>query len=62
MSSDFDVLFESVSPCCAEGLHWEWNEDELRFDSECGCMKRYHLKPISATIEHDNEDFEGYDD
>ena len=62
MSDDFDVTFESPSPCCGESLNWEWEDTELRFEAECGCMKRYHLRPLTALIEHDAEDFEDYDD
>ncbi len=62
MSEDFDIIYENVSPCCGESLHWEWNDTDLLFDSECGCMKRYHLKPITAVVEHDREDFEEDED
>ena len=62
MSDDFDIIFESPSPCCGEVLSWEWDEPELRFGAECGCMKRYHLRPITALVEHDAEDFEDYDE
>ena len=61
MSDDFDVTFESPSPCCGEGLEWEWSSDELHFEAECGCMKRYRLRPLTAHIEHDIEDFEDDD-
>lgn len=62
MSDDFDVVFESPSPCCGIHLHWEWDEGELNFHSECDCMKRYHLTPMTAQVERDEEDFEEYDD
>jgi hypothetical protein len=62
MSDDFDVVFESPSPCCGEELPWEWDESELHFTAECGCMKRYHLQPTTAQIERDEEDFEDNDD
>lgn len=62
MSDDFDVIFESPSTCCGNGLHWEWDAEHMRFHSECECMKRYHLRPLTAQIESDAEDFEDYDD
>jgi hypothetical protein len=62
MSDDFDVIFESLSPCCGEAFHWLWDESELNFSAECGCMKRYHLRPSTALLEQDKEDFEDYDD
>lgn len=58
MSDDFDVIFESPSSCCGEELPWEWDESELQFNAECGCMKRYHLRPATALVERDVEDFE----
>lgn len=62
MSKEFDLMYESVSPCCGDGLDWEWNSDELHFNAECGCMKRYHLKPIEAELVKDSEDFEDDDE
>jgi len=61
-NDDFDVIFESPSPCCGEVLPWEWDETELYFTAECGCMKRYRLRPTNALVEHDPEDFEDYDE
>ena len=58
MSEHFDILFESASPCCGEGLGWEWDEDELQFTAECSCLKCYHLIPNTASMiaDADNED------
>ena len=58
MPADFDVLYEAPSRCCSEGLHWEWNEEMLQFEAECGCMKRYHLRPSTGEIQLDSEEFE----
>ncbi len=62
MSDDFDVTFEALSPCCGEGLDWEWEGSEHMFVAECGCMKRFHLRPLTAQVEQDSEDFEDYDE
>jgi hypothetical protein len=62
MSDEFDIVFESLSPCCGDALHWEWNENELFFHSECGCLKRYNLRPIAAEVEHESEEFETDDE
>ena len=62
MSEVFDVTFESSSPCCGEALPWEWDESELVFEAECACMKRYTLRPITALVEHESEDFEQDDE
>ena len=62
MSDVFDAIYEAPSPCCGESLHWEWDENELRFDAECECMKRYQLAPITAQVEHDSEEFESDDE
>lgn len=58
MSDDFDVQFESPSPCCGDHLNWVWDSEELAFHAECDCMKRYHLRPHTASVECDAEDFE----
>lgn len=58
MSDDFDATFGLPSPCCGEALPWEWDESELKFESECECMKRYTLVPMTAVVEHESEDFE----
>ena len=62
MSDEFDIVFESLSECCGESLHWEWSEVELSFESECACMKRYILRPIAAEVVHDSEEFEADDE
>lgn len=62
MSDDFDIVFESPSPCCGEAFSWVWDESELHFTAECGCMKRYNLLPATARVEHDPEDFDDYEE
>lgn len=62
MSDVFDIVFESPSPCCSESMHWEWNDEDLVFESECNCMKRYTLRPTAAEIEHESEEFEADDE
>jgi len=62
MSDVFDAIYEATSPCCGEALHWEWNDAEMRFDSECECMKRYQLSPLTAEVDHDSEEFEADDE
>ncbi|KPL07303.1 hypothetical protein AMJ86_04770 [bacterium SM23_57] len=62
MSDEFDIMFESPSPCCSEALDWEWDDSELSFQAECNCMKRYTLRPTLAEIEHESEEFETDDD
>ena len=62
MSDEFDVLFESPSQCCGEAMHWEWDDEHYYFEAECGCMKRYTLRPTSAEIEHESEEFDHDDE
>jgi hypothetical protein len=62
MSNDFDVIFETPSPCCGIHLHWEWDETVMHFHAECDCMKRYHLIPATADVERDAEEFENDDE
>jgi len=62
MSDEFDVMFESTSECCGDEMHWEWNDVELYFQSECSCMRRYTLRPVGAEIEHESEEFDHDDE
>ena len=62
MSDVFDTVYEATSPCCGESLHWEWDGEELQFDAECECMKRYKLTPATAQVDHDSEEFESDDE
>jgi hypothetical protein len=60
MSDDFLIVFEEHSPCCGDVLTWEWNEDNLYFEGECDCFKRYILRPLTARFE--NLDGDGDED
>lgn len=55
---DFDDEYESYSPCCHESFEWLWDEGEMCFLAECGCMKRYRLRPTQAIRVRIDEDFE----
>lgn len=55
---DFEVEYESYCPCSKEILDWYWEESDMCFFAECGCMKRFSLKPTHAIRVHQEEDFE----
>jgi hypothetical protein len=63
MSNDFDINYESSSPCCGESLGWDWDESELQFGGECSCGKNYYLIPNTAIViaDTDNEDDNEFD-
>jgi hypothetical protein len=48
---DFETHYEdSKCQCGDERLELDWDDTDLVFVAECGCMKRHELKPTICTI------------
>ena len=62
MSEDFDSLYTSTLACCGDIPEWEWDEEEMYFSYDCGCLKTQTLRPKTGHLECDSVDVEHYDE
>lgn len=53
MSEDFDSLYASNLACCGDIPEWVWDEEEMYFSFECGCLKTQTLRPKTGHLECD---------
>jgi len=58
---EFETIYEEARCQCGdEVMEWEWNPDEIHFESTCGCLKRHCIKPIKCQVKIESE--EGFEE
>ena len=62
MSEDFDTAFVTEFDCCGAHPRWQWDEDELYFVAECDCLNRHLLRPLTAEVEQESDEVEGFNE